>query len=117
MSFVLAVLLAFLAPPVSPGLAQEKAKACDHCHNTGRVVCDKHPPSECPLEDEVIYCSVVEGCPVCGGTGYVVCPQCKSETARKALEERRALIQKRKVALQEIDDQMGRPLRKAESAH
>jgi hypothetical protein len=113
MPWILALLLVFVAPVVEQG----KPKLCEKCHATGKVPCDKHPASEDALEDEVLYCSVIEGCPTCGGTGFVVCPLCRSEAARKALEDKRASIQKRKAALQEIDDGMGRPLRKAESAH
>jgi len=65
----------------------------------------------------VIYCSVFQDCALCGGAGYVPCVQCRDDSARSALEARRALAGKRRAALQELDDAMGRPLRKAESAH
>jgi hypothetical protein len=113
MTHLLLLLLALLLPPS----AQDKAHPCSRCHSTGRVPCPEHPSAECALEDEVIYCSVIEGCPVCGGTGSVPCRQCRNEAAIKALEERRDRVQKCKAALKVIDDKMGRPLRKAESAH
>jgi len=111
LTWLLHVCLALLA------VLPVQGTGCAKCHATGRLPCEKHPAAECAYEDQVMYCSVIEGCPVCGGAGFVVCPQCKSETARRALEEKRALVQKRKAALQEIDDKMGRPLRKAETAH
>ena len=101
---------------LAPGI-QGKPGKCKKCQGVGRVECSEHPKAECALEDTVLYCNVFESCPLCGGAGFVVCPQCRDEAAAKKLEDSRKRIQERKIALQPIDDRMGRPLRKAETAH
>jgi hypothetical protein len=120
---VLALTRAPLAEPLaSPAWTSqggaEKPPDCRKCHSTGKLPCPQHPRSECELEtDDVIYCSAFIDCPACGGTGYVPCTECKNEPALAALQARRDKLATRKLALKSIDDTMGRPLRKAESAH
>lgn len=100
--------------------AQEaKPVECKKCENTGRLTCPEHTRAECELELDLglQYCSVLVDCPACGGTGFVVCSECKSEAARSALADRRAQLVARKVALKPLDDTMGRSLRKAEGPH
>ena len=98
------------APPV-------KAGQCRKCKATGRLPCPEHPKAECEFEDRVLFCTVVADCAVCGGAGFVLCPECKKEETAKALEARRARIQERRPILKPIDDRMGRPLRKVETDH
>lgn len=111
--FLLLLLLAWCAPAA----AQVPWQTCKRCEATGKLCCQKHEDPQCAAEDDVLYCSVIAGCEVCGGTGYVPCGACVNPEARKKLEERRASISGRAAALKSIDDTMGRPLRKAETAH
>ncbi|HEV8112830.1 MAG TPA: hypothetical protein VGR31_08640 [Planctomycetota bacterium] len=108
MQFLLALLLALCAP---------FAGDCMKCHGTGKLPCPKHPAAEAVLEESVLYCSVIEGCAVCGGTGFIGCDGCHSTEARAALDAKRANIPKVKAELATIDETMGRALRKTESAH
>lgn len=116
-------------PPVDPSARAEPASfcamqdtkpgGCKKCDNTGRLACPEHPRAECELELDLqlTYCSVLVDCPACGGTGFVMCTECKNQEAAAALTARRAQLAERRVALKPIDDTMGRALRKAESPH
>lgn len=97
--------------------AQDAPKPCATCKTTGRIACSKHPAAECALEDAVLYCSVIADCAVCGGVGFVLCDRCEVASVRETIEKRRKWIKARGPLLKPIDDKMGRPLRKAESAH
>ncbi|MFN0245177.1 MAG: hypothetical protein ACKVWV_20015 [Planctomycetota bacterium] len=97
--------------------AQVPWQTCTVCGATGKLCCQEHEGPQCAAEEDVLYCSVIAGCSACGGTGYVPCSACVNPEARKKLEERRASIPGRAGALESIDDTMGRPLRKAETAH
>ena len=103
----------------SPSAVQTPGKIgeCKKCHGAGRLPCSEHPKGECEYEDRVLFCSVVADCAVCGGAGFVSCDVCHDEAVAKRLEEKRAKVQERKPLLKPIDDKMGRPLRKAETAH
>jgi hypothetical protein len=124
---ILAVLLALLCASLgagssdpaqaTPAAGQETPPKCIKCGSTGRIPCPDHPKGECDHEDGCIYCSVIGDCATCGGTGFLSCPSCKYEPVRAALEARKIVIKGRKIALKTLDDTMGRPLRKAESAH
>ncbi len=126
-SIALGLLLASSGVPVAPSSLALRSEAaqdakpddCKKCENMGRVSCPEHTRAECDLELEfgLLYCSVLVDCPACGGTGLVVCPDCKSESATTSLADRRAQLAARKLALKPFDDTMGRPLRKAESPH
>lgn len=123
---VIAALLAGSASParahVRPHVCAMAAQApqkveCKKCASTGRQPCPEHDKAECALEDDVLYCSVIAGCAVCGGVGFVPCGECDNAPARAALEEKKAEIVARQVKLSYIDTTMGRPIRKAESKH
>ena len=105
------------AVALASALAPVVAGDCKKCKGTGRLPCAEHPKAECELEDRVLYCSVVADCPVCGGAGFGVCPECRREDVKQALDAKRAKVKERQAALKTIDDTMGRPLRKAETAH
>lgn len=92
-------------------------KTCTRCDATGILPCAKHKAAECAFEADVLYCSVIAGCGECGGTGFVPCGACVNVEARKKLEDRRVGVLKSQGGLKTIDDTMGRPLRKAETAH
>src|SRR5262249_32309730 len=77
-----------------------------------------HPKADAAFEDGVEYCSVIAGCEVCGGTGFVICKHCGgTPEGRDALAEKRELVAGRKGGRAEIDETLGRAVRKAESAH
>jgi len=103
--------------------AQEKQGGgiCTKCKNVGRLWCSEHDKNveerEYVDEDELQYCSVIADCAVCGGTGWVLCPQCKPPEVAQALEKKRALVEKKRIVLKSLDDKMKRPLRKSESEH
>jgi len=102
--------------PAAVSAAQD-APVCKKCQSTGRQPCPEHDKDECAFEDDALFCSVVAGCAVCSGVGFVPCPDCKNEPARAKIEARKAQIATKKVALEYLDTTMGRPLRKAESEH
>lgn len=119
---VLAIFLAILVPWVARSAGADPAQApvqpsCKFCQSTGRMPCGEHPRSECELEDAVLFCSALVDCAVCGGTGFVVCKECKSPTAQAALDAKKAQFGPRKTALAELDLKMGRPLCKVETEH
>jgi len=100
------------ALPQDPG---QEVPSCRRCRSTGLQPCSQHPRSECELEHSVLYCSVIAACKECGGTGWLPCPHCENQPAREALERKRAGIGKHRDGLAELDKEMRRPLRKAES--
>jgi len=118
-----ALLLAFVVPCAwsLPAAAEDgpapESPSCKYCKSTGREPCGEHPTSECESEDDVLYCSRIADCTVCGGIGFVVCKECKSDTAAAAIEKKKAQIAKIKTARQDLDDKMGRPLVKVETKH
>jgi len=97
--------------------AAQDAPVCKKCQSTGRLPCSEHPREECTLEDEVIFCGVIADCAVCAGVGFTPCLDCQNAPARAAIEAKKVEVATRKVALDYIDKTMGRPIRKAESAH
>ena len=119
LALAVGVSLAFAPAPVT--IFEDKpvpeSPSCKFCKSTGREVCSEHPAGECESEDSVLYCSRIAECPVCAGTGWVVCRECKSEVAQALLDKKKADVQKRRIALKAIDDKMGRELCKVETAH
>jgi hypothetical protein len=122
----LLLLLCFLALicgwSCAPAAAQDKpAGICTKCKGVGRLWCSEHDKNveerEYIDEDELQFCSVIADCAVCGGTGWILCPQCKPPEIAQALDKKKELIAKRRTSLKTLDDKMGRALRKAESEH
>ncbi|MBL8862099.1 MAG: hypothetical protein JNK02_08810 [Planctomycetes bacterium] len=103
------------APTGRPAL--QDAPICKKCQSTGRLPCAAHPRSDCLLEDEVLFCSVVADCTACAGAAWVPCTDCDNAPARARIEEKKASVATRRVALEYIDQTMKRPIRKAESKH
>lgn len=101
----------------APAPAGQDAPTCKKCQSTGRLPCTEHGKDDCALEDAVVFCGVIADCAVCAGVGFTPCPDCKNEPERAKLDEKKASIAARKVALAYIDTTMGRPIRKAESQH
>jgi len=101
----------------SPAAIVQDRPFCKRCVATGRLPCTEHARTDCELEDTTEYCSFSADCPVCGGVGWTLCPECKPEEVRAAIEKKRASVATRKTALKWLDDKMGHPLHKAESAH
>jgi DnaJ-class molecular chaperone len=121
---VLALLVALGAFAVTSGrvvTAQQapapQSPSCKFCQSTGREPCTEHPRSECESEDEVLFCSFIQACPVCAGTGWIVCHECKSEVFQAALEKKKAEIAKHKIATEGLDKKVNRPLTKVETKH
>lgn len=113
-----AVLTCFSAiPPASPAGEQDPGPRCAKCKSLGRLECPEHPKAECALEDEVLFCSWIADCEVCGGSGFVDCPRCANEAAEAELARRRAQVSARRKALAWIDETMGRAVRKVETEH
>lgn len=112
-----AAALTFSRPSLAQDTPAPESPSCKYCSSTGRMPCTEHPKTECESEDEVLYCSMIENCAVCGGTGWIVCTECKSEVAKAALEKKKADIAKRKTANQGLDAKMKRPLCKVETTH
>jgi hypothetical protein len=111
-------LVALVALFAAQHLAQAQGRPCKTCKGTGLVTCEEHGHEDLTSEEEVLYCSVVDGCAVCGGTGRLACPDCDAGKSRSAeLAQRREQIGRSREDLAPLDKTMGRPLRKAESAH
>jgi len=111
-----------LAPAAWAAPLQDKpAGICTKCKNVGRLWCTEHEKSveerEFIDEDELQFCSFIADCPVCSGTGWILCPQCKPPEIAEALEKKKALIEKHRITLKYIDEKMKRPIKKGESAH
>lgn len=104
------------AKPKSPQ-GQDEPERCTKCHSTGKIPCSEHPRSDCEMEEDVLYCSVIADCKVCGGVGWLGCPECKNEIGHEWVTKKLDKIQTRKKALEFMDTAMKRELRKAESKH
>ncbi len=113
--FLLVILACCTAAPAGAG--PQDPPACRKCQTTGRLPCPEHDKALCALEDDVLYCSVIADCEACSGVGFVLCPECKSESAHAGIQAKKDLVAVRRVAHEHLDKTMGRPLRKAESAH
>jgi hypothetical protein len=120
-------LAAFTAPALSAVDAGASATSsaeppvqgakCKKCKGTGTLECKEHPRSDRGLEGNVLYCSHVDGCEPCGGTGLLSCPKCEREDVDTELAARRAEYILARERLAVLDEEMGRPLPKAESEH
>lgn len=103
--------------PAGPPLPQESGPRCTKCKQVGLVPCGEHRKLDLSHEHEVLYCSFVAECEACDGAGWVDCARCENSPAEQGLASKRAGMAERAQALGELDSEMGRPLRKAESAH
>ncbi|MCZ6596384.1 MAG: hypothetical protein O7B99_01965 [Planctomycetota bacterium] len=115
-AFAAALLLVFGALPAAQD-GDAPGVRCIKCKHVGRLPCPEHKRSDCKLEDNVLYCSFVAGCATCGGVGWIDCPRCDNEPVQEAIETKRAALPGFGEGLKEIDDAMGREVRKAESEH
>ncbi len=113
----LRLLVALVAILALAQLGPAQSKSCKTCKGAGVLACEEHDREDLSCEEEVIYCSVIDGCAVCGGTGRIPCPDCDDGTRSKELAARRERIDRAREDLAPIDKTMGRPLRKGESAH
>jgi len=106
------------ARPAAPAQEQRPAPpACKKCQSSGRLPCVAHDKALCAREDAVLYCSEIAGCEPCGGSGWLDCGSCEDVEAQGALDRKRALVKERGAALAYIDKDMGRAVRKCETAH
>jgi len=105
-------LLLFLVLP-----AAAQGKFCAKCKGEGLVPCREHGREDLSSELEVLYCSVVDGCEACGGTGWLDCTACEQPEKEAQLAARRSSVASARERLAELDSKMGRRLRKAESKH
>ncbi len=111
--------LVVLTPAASAWQDEESYEApiCRKCKKEGRLPCGEHPKAECPLENEVLFCSAYMDCEECAGVGYVDCPKCEHEVAEDTLSKKRDELKLRSEGWKKLDEEMGFPLRKAESEH
>jgi hypothetical protein len=65
----------------------------------------------------VLFCSFLDGCALCGGTGWLDCDRCESPEAEARNAKKRAALPAVAAGLKPLDEAMKRPLRKAESPH
>ena len=121
MKILASLLLALPALGIAPGAASarldDEPPDCRKCDSLGRQPCGEHRGVDCALEDHVLYCSVVDGCEACGGTGWVDCEHCENEEAQGELILRRDRVARSRADLAWIDEEFERPLRKAETEH
>jgi hypothetical protein len=105
--------LALAAPSAAAQGGDQPFVRCVHCQNQGRVACPEHDESEMPLEDRVLYCSLVAGCATCGGAGWLDCADCENPSWPDALARKRSQVASvQGPALAKYDQEMGRALRK-----
>jgi hypothetical protein len=120
LTFLLHLLLALLViAPLSTGAtgATAQKKRCKTCKEERLLECEQHHRIDLTHEAEVIYCSVVDGCEVCGGTGWLACPECDDGSLAEELRQRAGRIALARRGLASIDETMGRSLRKGETQH
>jgi hypothetical protein len=117
--FALLTSVPFADPAGARAAAQDSPETptCKKCSSTGRLPCTEHKKELCEAEDSVLFCSVISECPVCAGTGWTSCPECDNTVADAAIAKKKESVDKRRITLKAIDDKMGRPLCKAETAH
>ncbi len=97
--------------------AGAQGERCTRCKSQRMLPCKEHGKLDLDSELAVVYCSVVDGCPACGGAGWVDCGECVDPQAEARLAARRGAVPEARARHAELDQAMGRPLRKAESAH
>ena len=114
-ALLLLTVMACLTGLATPTQAQ--TKRCKTCKNERLLECEEHHRVDLTREHEVIYCSVVDGCGTCKGTGWLACPECDDGSLAAELEARAQGIERARRGLVSLDDTMGRPLRKGESEH
>jgi len=96
MSRLVLFLLLFLGCVLGSASAQDKPGGgiCTKCKNVGRLWCSEHDKNveerEYIDEDELQFCSVIADCPVCSGTGWILCPQCKPPARQRGARSARA---------------------------
>lgn len=90
---------------------------CTKCSNVGSTPCGLHPKKDCELEGNVLYCSIIGNCAICGGTGHVDCAKCTNEPVEARLAVKRARVPALDETHAQYSKEFGRSLRSAESAH
>lgn len=97
--------------------AAPQGRVCSKCKGVGVVGCKEHGREESSHELQVLYCSVVDGCEACAGAGLLDCPACQQPEKEAQLAARKESVAKARERLAELDQTMGRVLRKGESAN
>ncbi len=118
-AFLLVAMFAPAASVVAAPVSQDNPETpvCKKCASTGRLPCTEHKKECVDEEDSLLFCGVIADCLVCGGTGWIPCPECNNVPVRAALDKKKADVALRKIKLQALDDKMGRPLCKSETKH
>jgi len=115
--WLLAATCASFLAPSSAQDAPDSGPVCRACSSSGSIACGEHKRGEPAWEESVLFCSVVADCPECLGAGQVDCPKCENAASDARLEAKRALVSELRGPIERYDQEMGRPLRKAESEH
>jgi hypothetical protein len=90
---------------------------CLKCRTTGKLACPEHDRDLAPAEDRVHFCSFIAACATCGGTGWIDCERCERPDVDGDLASKRARVAAGLETWAYADREMGRALRKGESAH
>jgi len=94
---------------------EPRSPRCIKCKNVGSRPCSKHKKSACALETNVRFCTEMDGCEECGGTGWIDCQRCESPEVEGDLATRRDRIPGIRKQLANFDKEMGRDLRKVQT--
>jgi hypothetical protein len=82
------------------------------------VPCPEHDKNAVLFEDDVVYCSEIADCKVCGGTGWLDCKECDNPKWVDVLARKQSQIGLLGSALAtRYDKEMGRKLRKCATDH
>ncbi len=90
---------------------------CTRCQNKGQRICKEHKKSDCLLEDNVLYCSLLGACEVCGGAGWIDCKDCENPAVEARLAKKLARLPMIQKQLAHYSEEMQRPLAIARSEH
>lgn len=90
---------------------------CMKCKTTGKLICSEHAKGDALLEVEVDYCSFVYTDELCGGTGWVSCPDCERPDVDKVLADKRLKMPVLRDEMKKMDETMKFDLHTAVSEH
>jgi hypothetical protein len=104
-------------PQEKPAAPQAPVVHCGFCTNVGLTECPKHTKAEMPFERNVLYCTTIADCAVCGGTGWLDCTHCENPEADAWLAHKQSQIASFKSEAQKLDEKMGKPMRMVFTEH
>ncbi|MEW6071777.1 MAG: hypothetical protein AB1726_04155 [Planctomycetota bacterium] len=102
--------------PASPR-QEVAAPRCAECGGAGLLPCPAHRAADLDPARRATYCRTAAGCATCAGAEWLDCPACAGGAAEAWLAARAAEAPAAAERAAEIEKELGRPLRIAESSH